>query len=182
MAGTLGLALAFDPAEPGVMQRRPRAKDAPLLSPFLLWRIGLVSVLLPAAALGVFFHALAKGREMEVARTMVVSVLVVCELFYLFNVRYLHSTSFSFRGAMGTPAVLIAISLLVIAQLLFMYAPIMNAIFGSRPFGIEDGLIIVTAGALLMVMLELEKLLMRRLGWFIELSDGPPASSLAPTP
>lgn len=180
MAGTLGLALAFEPAEPGVMQRRPRAKDAPLLSPFLLWRIGLVSLLLTAAALGVFFQALAQGREIEVARTMVVNVLVVCELFYLFNVRYLHTTSFSFRGAMGTPAVLVAIGLLVIAQLLFTYAPIMNDLFGSRPLGIRDGLVIVTVGVLLMVVLEFEKLLMRRLGWFKELADARPASSLAP--
>ena len=182
MAGTLGLALAFEPAEPGVMQRRPRAKDAPLLSPFLLWRMGLVSLLLSAAALGVFFHTLGQGRGIEVARTMVVNVLVVCELFYLFNVRYLHSTSFRFRGAMGTPAVLIAIGLLIIAQLLFTYAPFMNEIFDSRPLGIVDGLLLATTGASLMVILELEKLLMRRLGWVTELADGRSASSPAPLP
>ena len=41
----LGLALAFEPAEPGVMRRPPRRPDAPLLSRFLLWRVVLVSVL-----------------------------------------------------------------------------------------------------------------------------------------
>jgi magnesium-transporting ATPase (P-type) len=161
MAGTLGLALAFEPAEPGVMQRPPREKSAPLLSPFLVWRIALVSLLLSVAALGIFFYALGQGRSIETARTMVVNVLVVCELFYLFNVRYLHATSITFRGALGTPAVLIAIALLTAAQLLFTYAPFMNRIFQSRPLTLRDGLLILAIGGLMMLLLEGEKRFMR---------------------
>ena len=48
---TLGLVLAFEPAEPGVMRRPPRARGAPLLSKFLLWRVFLVSLLFVGAAL-----------------------------------------------------------------------------------------------------------------------------------
>ena len=40
---TLGLVLAFEPSEPGVMRRPPRPADAPLLSRFLIWRVCLVS-------------------------------------------------------------------------------------------------------------------------------------------
>src|SRR5690606_11160399 len=47
---TLGLALAFEPPEPGVMRRQPRRRDAPLISPFMLWRIVLVSTLFSAGA------------------------------------------------------------------------------------------------------------------------------------
>jgi hypothetical protein len=65
--------------------------------------------------------------------------------------------------------VLTAIVILVVAQLLFTYAPFMQALFESRPFGWLDGALIVAPGAALMVLLELEKLLMRRLGWFEEL-------------
>src|SRR5690606_15367184 len=71
LASTLGLVLAFEPPEPGVMHRRPRRADAPLLSPFLLWRVVVVSVLLSAVALGLFFFALHSGRDMETARTIV---------------------------------------------------------------------------------------------------------------
>jgi magnesium-transporting ATPase (P-type) len=169
LASTLGLVLAFEPPEPGVMRRRPRAADAPLLSPFLTWRVFIVSILLGAAALGVFFHALESGRDMETARTMVVNTFIVGEIFYLFNVRYLGMTSLSWRGVIGTPAVLVAIAVLIVAQMLFTYAPFMNLVFESRPLTIEDGILIVAIGAGLMVILELEKLLMRRLGWFEEL-------------
>src|SRR5690606_35812036 len=71
LTGTLGLVLAFEPPEPGVMRRPPRAANASLLSPFLLWRVIIVSVLLAAAALGLFFYALHTGRDVETARTMV---------------------------------------------------------------------------------------------------------------
>jgi magnesium-transporting ATPase (P-type) len=169
LAATLGLVLAFEPPEPGVMRRPPRAADAPLLSAFLLWRVLVVSVLLAAAALGVFFHALGTGRDVETARTMVVNMFVVGEIFYLFNVRYLHMTSLSWRGALGTPAVLGAIAVLIIAQLVFTYAPFMQALFDSRPLGLLDGALIVTIGAVLMLLLEGEKLLLRHLGWFEEL-------------
>jgi magnesium-transporting ATPase (P-type) len=170
LAVTLGLVLAFEPSEPGTMARHPRAADAPLLSPFLLWRVVLVSCLLAAMALAVFFHTLGNGRDLETARTMVVNMLIVAEIFYLFNVRYLHMRSLTLRGALGTPAVLGAIAIVVGAQLLYTYAPFMHAIFDSRPLQPADGLLILALSILLFLLLEGEKLLMRRLGWFEELS------------
>ncbi|MFC6623439.1 HAD-IC family P-type ATPase [Novosphingobium panipatense] len=171
LAATLGLVLAFEPTEPGAMQRRPRERGAPLLSPFLLWRVVLVSVLFAAVTLGIFFYTLDQGRGLEVARTMVVNMFIVAEIFYLFNVRYLHMTSLTWRGTVGTPAVLIAITVLILGQALFTYAPFMNAIFHSRPLTFADLALLVVAGAALMLLLEVEKHVMRRLGWFEELND-----------
>src|SRR5690606_25291929 len=62
---TLGLVLAFEPQEPNVMQRQPRKADAPLLSPFLVWRIFFVSVLFTIGALAIFFYALGRGLSVE---------------------------------------------------------------------------------------------------------------------
>jgi len=163
---TLGLVLAFEPTEPGTMERRPRAAGAPLLSPFLLWRIMLVSVLMGAMALGIFFYAQHVGHDIDTARTMVVNMLIVGEIFYLFNVRFLHMRSLTLRGAMGTPIVLAAIVAVVIAQLLFTYAPFMHDIFDSRPLSLTDGLMIIGVGAAMFAVLELEKLAAHRLAWF----------------
>lgn len=163
---TLGLVLAFEPTEPGTMERRPRAAGAPLLSPFLLWRIMLVSVLMGAMALGIFFYAQHVGHDIDTARTMVVNMLIVGEIFYLFNVRFLHMRSLTLRGAMGTPIVLAAIVAVAIAQLLFTYAPFMHDIFDSRPLSLTDGLMIIGLGAAMFAVLELEKLAAHRLAWF----------------
>jgi magnesium-transporting ATPase (P-type) len=168
---TLGLVLAFEPSEPNVMSRPPRRADAPLLTPFLLWRVVLVSCLFAVAALGVFFGALGAGRDLETARTMVVNTIVVLEIFYLFNVRYLHMTSITLRGVVGTPAVLTAVAAVVLAQFAFTYLPFMHALFDSRPLALADGILIVGIGVALMFLLEGEKLLMRRLGVFAELGS-----------
>jgi len=166
---SLGLVLAFEPAEPGVMRRPPRPADAPLLSPFLVWRVCFVSALFALGALAVFFHALDRGLGLEAARTMVVNAIVVFEIFYLFNVRYLHMTSFTPRGALGTPPVLIALAVVVAAQFAFTYAPFMQELFDTRPLAVLDGLLVVGAGVVLMLVLEAEKVLLRRLRLFSDL-------------
>ncbi|MDP2358296.1 MAG: cation-transporting P-type ATPase [Beijerinckiaceae bacterium] len=162
LAGTLGLALAFEPPEPNVMSRAPRRPDAGLLTPFILWRVIIVSVLFAAVSVGIFFWALEQGRSLETARTMVVNTLVVLEIFYLFSVRYLHMTSFTLTGVQGTPAVLIALAVVVAGQLAFTYLPVMNNLFGSRPLTVADGLLIVSLGAATFVLLECEKRLVRK--------------------
>ena len=163
-AVTLGLVLAFEPAEPGVMRRPPRAAGAPLLGGFLVWRVVLVSFLFVGAALAVFFSALARGHDLETARTLVVNVIVVLEIFYLFNVRYLHMSSITLRGALGTPPVLIALGVVTLAQFAFTYAPFMHAWFDTRPVPLAEGVLIVLLGAAVMFLLEGEKWLLRRLG------------------
>jgi magnesium-transporting ATPase (P-type) len=161
---TLGLALAFEPPEPGVMRRAPRRPDAPLLSRFLAWRVALVSVVFAAVSLGIFFLALERGRDLETARTLVVNTLVVLEIFYLFNVRYLGMTSITLRGALGTPAVLYALAAVVAAQLAFTYLPLMQGWFATRPVALADGALIIACGVALLLAFEGEKLALRRLG------------------
>ena len=165
MAITLGLVLAFEPAEPGVMRRPPRPRDAPLLSRFLLWRIGFVSVLFLAGTFGSFEYAMQAGRGVPAARSMVVNTLVVMEIFYLFNVRYLHMTSFSRRGTLGTPAVLAAVGVVITAQLAFTFAPFMQVLFGSAPLSVPEGAIILGIGVAVMAVLEIEKTIMHQFGF-----------------
>jgi magnesium-transporting ATPase (P-type) len=150
------------------MRRPPRRPDAPLLSRFLLWRVVVVSLLFAAVSLGMFFGALELGRDLETARTLVVNALVVLQVFYLFNVRYLHMTSFTLRGALGTPAVLWALGAIVAAQLAFTYAPIMQYWFATRPVALLDGALVLACGVAFMFLLEGEKLLLRRFGFLEE--------------
>ncbi|MFJ5446627.1 cation-transporting P-type ATPase [Methylobacillus methanolivorans] len=161
---TLGLVLAFEPAEPDVMERPPRPRNAALLSPFLLWRVGFVSVLFTIGVFIIFEYAMRRELGEEVARTMVVNTLVVLEIFYLFNVRYLNAKSFSWRGLLGTPILLIALAAVILAQLAFTYAAPLHALFASAPIDWKDGLVIILIGIVFMLVLEVEKTLMRKRG------------------
>lgn len=168
---SLGLVLAFEPPEPGVMQRTPRRPGASLLSPFLLWRVVFVSFLFAGLMLLVFFGARVRGDDVETARTLVVNMLVIAEVFYLFNVRYLHMRSLSLRGILGTPAVLLAIVFVILAQIGFTYLPFMHDVLDTRPLAVMDGMIICGLGVLLFALLEAEKWLMVRLKWFEDLQS-----------
>ena len=159
----LGLVLAFEPAEPGIMQRSPRRPDAPILSGFLLWRVVLVSVLFAIGAFGMFAWAESRGLPHETARTMVVNTVVVMMIFYLFSVRYIHGTSVTWQGVLGTPAVLLGVGSIVVLQLAFTYLPFMQRLFGTRDVALTDGIAIIGVGVAMLIVVEIEKRIGRAL-------------------
>ena len=159
----LALALAFEPSEPDVMSRPPRPAGEPLLSPFLIWRIGFVSLLMTAGIFGLFELATWHGADEATARTVAVNTLVVMEVFYLFSVRFLRAPSLTLRGMLGTKPVLIAVATVTALQLVFTYAPFMGDLFATRPLSVADGIPVLAAGVLLFTVLEIEKLVLRKL-------------------
>ncbi|MDP1627235.1 cation-transporting P-type ATPase [Parvibaculum sp.] len=161
----LGLTFAFEPTEPGAMKRMPRPAGQPILSGRILWRVFFVSLLMVAGTFGIFTWATERGLPVETARTMVVNAIVVMEIFYLFSVRYVHGTSLTWRGAMGTRAVLIGVTGIVAAQFAFTYLPFLQGVFGSTPVSPADGAIIVGVGIGLLLIVEIEKRVARRLGF-----------------
>jgi magnesium-transporting ATPase (P-type) len=160
----LAMVLAFEPTEPDVMRRPPRPPGEPMLSPFLLWRVGFVSALFLGGIFGMYEWALAQGASVEAARTVAVNTLVCMEVFYLFSVRYLKAPSFTLQGVKGTPRVLAAVAGVVVLQLAFTYAPFMQALFHTEALAPVTGAAIVAVGVALLVVLEFEKTLLRRTG------------------
>jgi magnesium-transporting ATPase (P-type) len=161
-AVTLGLVLAFEPPEPGIMERPPRTRDASLLTPLLLWRVMFVSCLFAGVALLIFFGAQSLGATVEKARTLTVNMLVLAEIAYLFNVRFLHMRSLTLKGALGTRPVLIALAIVTLAQLAFTYLPFLQIVFETVPLTLLEGAIIIAIGFGLLLLLEAEKLLISR--------------------
>jgi calcium-translocating P-type ATPase len=160
---TLGLALAFEPTEPGTMRRPPRPASAPLLNGELAWRVLLVAGLFVAGAFGVFYWAQSRGLPLEVARTMVVNTIVAIETFYLFSVRYVHGPSLTRAGLSGTPAVLLAVGLVAAAQAAFTWLPPLQSAFGTQPAGLVENLVVVGVGLAAFAVVEADKALRR--GW-----------------
>ena len=163
-AVTLALALAFEPTEPQVMRRPPRNPHEPLLTGFMLWRIGFVSVLLVIAPLGLFLWATGQGVSLEEARTIAVNALVVGEIFYLFNSRYLHQSSLSREGLLGSRPVLISIAILLALQLAFTYWPPLQRLMGTAPMSAAHWGLFALAGLAAFLLVELEKAFWRQRG------------------
>ena len=159
----LAMVLAFEPTEVGTMQRPPRPPSEPMLTPFIVWRILLVSALFLSGIFGVFQWALAQGHSTELARTLAVNTLVAMEVFYLFSVRYLTAPSFTLVGLQGTPRVLLAIAGVLLLQAGFTYLPFMHTLFGTQAVPLPLLMLCGTLGLLVLVVLELEKALLRYL-------------------
>ncbi len=161
-AVTMALALAFEPTEPGVMKRKPRPPDQPLLTGFLLWRILFVTAILVSGTFGLFLWAIAAGLDEPTARTIAVNTLVVYQMFYLFNCRRLLDPVHGVEGIFGSRYILIAIAAAIALQLLFTYAPPFQAMFDTRSIGIEDWARIVLVAFPVFFLVEIEKWILRR--------------------
>ncbi len=165
-AVTLALALAFEPMEPGVMSRRPRRADEPLLSAFLVWRLLFVGAILVVGTYGLFVWERTQGAEVELARTVAVNTLVVFEAFYLFNTRHLLQPVTSREGLFGSRIVLLSVAVVMGFQLLFTYAPPFQRLFATRAIDLDAWGRIVLVAFSVFVLVELEK-------WVVRRSKGP---------
>jgi magnesium-transporting ATPase (P-type) len=176
---TLAITLAFEPPEPDVMKRAPRPVNEPLLSGLLAWRIGFVTVLFVLGVFGMFAWARARGVEIAEARTLAVNTLVMLEVFYLFNVRYLKAPSLTPWGILGTRAVLAGLALVAGLQLMFTYAPFMERFFDTRALNIMQCALIFAVGVASFTAIEIEKMIHRRIG-FSDLRRSAAPSGMAP--
>ena len=163
-AVTLALTLAFEPAETNVMRRPPQAPRAPIFSGYFLWRTVMVSLVLVAGTIGIFQWELGQGASLEVARTAAVNTLVVFEAFYLLNTRFLIEPAILPRVLFGNRWVPLAIALVMGFQMLYTYAPFMQAMFQSAPLAAGTWLNIVLVASSVYVIVEIEKGIVRTLG------------------
>ena len=163
-SSTLGLALAFELPESDVMQRPPRDPREPLLSWFFLWRVMMVSVLMMTGALGLFLWELHQGARLETARTMAVSAVVLSEMFYLLNSRYIYRSVLSREGLFGNRYVPIVIAACAALQLAYVHTGPLQMVFGSTDLTALEWLKVCLAGALVFTVAETEKAVIRLFG------------------
>lgn len=152
----LGLMLAFEPPEGSIMSRPPREPHSRLLSGALMSRIAFVGLLLLAGSFALFDYAQSQGESDEFARTVAVNVFVFVELFYLFNCRSHRESPFAI-GFFSNRWVLVGVASMLVLQMLFTYAPPMQALFGSEAIGLDYWALILGWALVAFVLVEVEK-------------------------
>ena len=158
----LGLMLAGEPKEPGIMERTPRDAKEPILTPTLIFRIVLVSFLMLVGAFGLFkVELLLKGGDVELARTLAVNVFVFGEMFYLFNCRSITNSMWSL-GVFSNKWLIAGVAMMTLLQLVYTYAPLFNKIFESRPMGISEWAMVIGNSTLIYIIVSFEKYLRRK--------------------
>ncbi|WP_455834309.1 cation-translocating P-type ATPase [Pseudarthrobacter siccitolerans] len=155
-AVALGLMLAFEPKEPGLMSRPPRAPGRPLLTWTLTLRILLVSTLLVAGTWWVFELELAGGASVAEARTAAVNLFVAVELFYLFSCRSLTRSAWRI-GVFSNRWVILGVLVQTAGQLAITYLPVMNGLFHTAPITLESWLRILGIALLASLVVAVDK-------------------------
>ena len=128
----LGLTLAWEPKEPGIMQRPPRDPRQSLLTRELVVRTAVLSVLLVVGSGWVFQQELATGSSEAVSRTAALNVFVAVMTVYLFSCRSLTRSAWRL-GLFSNRWLLAGVALQWAAQMAITYLGVMNGLFGTAP-------------------------------------------------
>src|SRR5262249_43363039 len=162
----LGLVISFEPHERDVMRRPPRAVHRPILDGFGIWRILFVGLALLGLTLWAFFWMKSKEASDELARAVAVNALVIGQVFYLLNSRYRLDSSLSLKAHLGNRYLPLGIGAVIILQLLFTYAPPLQALFETEAIPLWVWPRLLLAGLVFFLVVETEKLIIRtrRLG------------------
>jgi Ca2+-transporting ATPase len=155
--GIPALALAVDPKAPDLMKRRPRKPEARLLSGNRLAAIGAEGLMLSAIALGAFAYSLyGLHQDVEQARTVAFTVLVIVQLVHAFNCRSERWSLFHVGVATNRP-LLLAVLLSLAIQAAVLTIPVAAPIFKVASLPIEDWILMGATGILPFVIMETVK-------------------------
>lgn len=144
------MALAFEPAEENIMNRKPRAKSESLVNRRFLSRIILSGIVIGLTAFGLFF-LLQTRHSLNYAQTAVFSFMAVAQLMHIFNVRKQRNFGLD-RTLLKNLPLIGAMGLSIVLQLSAVYLPFMNDLLGTTPLRAVTWLMILVAAVLSMAL------------------------------
>jgi len=157
----LGLMLAFEPKEPGIMARPPRNPDQPIITIDVAVRMFLIAGVMLVGGFGIFKWELYRGFGDAAARTAAVNVIVLVELFYLFNCRSLTRSIWEI-GLLSNRWIPAGVVCMLLLQLAFNYLPVMNRLFHTAPVAAVTWFEVAAIALTGSVLVALQKRLWRR--------------------
>ncbi|UQS85126.1 HAD-IC family P-type ATPase [Apilactobacillus apisilvae] len=152
---TIQFAFIFEPAENGIMNRKPRKNTASLLNKHDVFQMTYVSCMIAIIGIIVFEWLMGQGYDQAVASTMVVNVVVFSKIFYLFNIRT-NNLALS-KDFFSNQKAFLIIGLMIILQLILTYVPFMQSYFYTANISWFDWLIIVCSGIIVLIVAEIDK-------------------------
>ena len=156
--GLPGLALATEPVEKDAMNRPPRPPEQRIFTGSMLQRIFWIGLLIGGLSIAGQWWAYHGGSQNW--QTIVFTVLTFSQLVNVLMIR-LESDSVFGKQFFTNRALLAAVGLTVMAQLVVIYWPPLQAIFDTAPLTAFELLVCVVLSATVLVVAETDKLLRR---------------------
>jgi len=140
------LALAMEPAEPGVMTRPPRAPDSVLLTPAFLKAITVHAGLLASVTLAAFVWA-SRTSDAETASTVAFMTLALAQLFHLGTARS-HEPVLAPPRIISNRWALGSVALVITLQVVAVTVPPLRAVLHTVPLSAAEWLVILVLSGL----------------------------------
>ena len=135
------LALAVDPAEKGVMKRKPLKNTKGIFTKGMTWRIiyqGIMIGLLTLAAfvLGLATEGVSPEQKVAIGETMAFTVLALSELVHVFNIRNNKESIFK-TNPFNNGKLILAIIVSAALMLVVLFVPELQNVFGIEALPID---------------------------------------------
>lgn len=151
------LALSLEKAEHDVMQRKPNKDDNILKGLWFLVVIGAIFASLSFAAL--FLISLKLNYPIEKTRTLLLTTIVMFEMFFVFACR--SRKSIIKIGFFSNKWLIAAVAFTVLLQVIVIYTPL-SAAFKLVPLTARDWLTVMAFGSLGFIAYEIKKLIFNK--------------------
>jgi len=158
--GLQDIALAFEPGEPGILERTPRSPKEGILTGRLMERLGGVGVVLAAGTLGIFWWVYQQAGDLDMARTAAMTQMVVFQFFHVLNCRSLDRSIFSINF-FSNKFLFISLTAALFAHLAVLHVGFLQTVFRTMPLGSDQWIVIVGIGTLVILGGEIDKFINR---------------------
>lgn len=161
--GVQDVALAFEPEEPGVIDRQPRSRREGIVSRLLWQRTLLAGAVMAIGTLVMFRWTLDSTGSLTQAQTAALTTMVIFQAFHAGNARSEHVSAFRispFSNRFLLIAVLAAVALHVAA----LHLPFTQFVLRVEPLPWSTWAPMILIGLAVLVAVETDKWLRARLG------------------
>ena len=162
--GIQDIALAFEGGEPGAMKRKPRKTNEKIFNPLMIHQTMIAGITMGAVAFGAWYYMIEiMLLSEEVARNMLLLLMVFMQNFHVFNCRSERLSLFRVpirRNVYLVFGVLLAAGIHIAS----MHIPFMQNVLRAEPVAINEMLRIFLLAAPMIIVMEIYKAVRNR--WF----------------
>jgi magnesium-transporting ATPase (P-type) len=158
--GLQDVALAFEPGDPDVLQRPPRARAEGIMSALLWERTAVAGVVMAAGTLWLFHGERLSGASLAHAQTVALTTMVLFQMFHVGNCRSEHRSIFA-KSPLSNPFLFAATAAALLVHVAALYMPATQIVLRVEPLDRHTWFRAVTVAVSIIVAMELHKLLRR---------------------
>ena len=163
--GFQDVALAFEPGEKGVLERKPRPAGERILSPLMIQRTLLMGSIMGFGTFIIYYFELAARVPVESARSVALTAMVFFQFYQALNCRS-ETLSIFEMNPLANPFLFVSIIGAFFAHLAVLYVPALQYVFRTVPLDFGQWVHIVIVSITILLGVELDKYIRRRKALF----------------